>query len=172
VRLVDFDAALLYDGRLAERGTLPSSSKPPVEGAMEELLLRSLLLGGADWAPLVSLFAVAFFYFRAPGDDYAAGGRRYLALAMWLLVGRLVLHVAWTGFVFYHSMSGTSSGPGTVTPFGRPPGLASEDVIQGLFQLLKGVVFIAALMTFVLGMMLLPRARDYSGPPGAPRITE
>jgi hypothetical protein len=139
-----------------------------------DVLLRSLLLGGADWAPLVALFAVAYFYFRAPGGDYAAGGRRYLALSMWLLIGRLVLHLAWTGFVLYQSLPGMSSSPTPTTPFARPAAsgtLGATNIIPVLFQLLQGVVFIAALMTFVLGMMLLPRARDY-GPPPAPRMRE
>jgi hypothetical protein len=40
-----------------------------------------------------------------------------------------------------------------------------------LFQIGRGVIFIAALITFVLGMMLLPRPREYAGP-AAPRVSE
>ena len=138
---------------------------------MQELFLQSLLLGGADWAPLVSLFAVAFFYYRAPAGGYAASGRRYLALSMWLLVGRLVLHLALTGYVLYQTMPGTTTGAGIV-PF-RPSSVSpgSEAAIQMLFQIGRGVIFIAALITFVLGMMLLPRPREYAGP-AAPRVSE
>jgi hypothetical protein len=127
---------------------------------MEEVFLRSSLMGGLsgiDWTALLALIFVSAFYFLAPALGYSANHRGVILASMWVLVGKLALTVLKLGVLFFEIVDGkTSGGPvGGMSPYG--PGLSWSSGLFMLFFLIEAALFLLAMVLFVSGVASLRR---------------
>jgi hypothetical protein len=128
---------------------------------MEELYLRSLLLGGSsslfglDVPTLLALLAVALVYFLAPCAGYRTSLRGALLGALWVLVGKVAAGMMRLAVLFY-VLRDTKLTMRTTSSDG--------ETILMLFALLEAGLFLLAMILFVVGLAGLRRSDD-AGPP-------
>jgi len=138
---------------------------------MEELYLRTLLLGGREfeWLAVIALFVVGGFYFLVPAVGYSSRGRGLLIAAMSLLLLKLFFAFVRLGFwqyEMYDRYANQASGAGRIggggggggTGPGAANAVSANVVIQIFLPVLEAGIFLLAMLLFCIGLMTLTRA--------------
>ncbi|MBI3407794.1 MAG: hypothetical protein HY040_05485 [Planctomycetes bacterium] len=133
---------------------------------MDELaLLRLMGIGsssGIDITALIAFFAIAVIYFLAPVVGYRFQRPASMALALYLLVVHFGFSVIQMVFQWLQFLGGPAGRGGGI--FGGGPGLGGGDPmtfhISFLISILKTMVFLVAILSFVIGLQSL-RLRPY-----------
>ena len=132
---------------------------------MDELaLLRLMGIGsspGVELTALIAFFVIAVIYFLAPVVGYRFQRPASMAMAMYLLVVHFGFSVIQLVFQWLQLLGGPAGRGGGI--FGGP-GLGGGDPmyfhVSFLISILKNMVFLVAILSFVVGLQSL-RLRTY-----------
>ncbi len=132
-----------------------------------EQSMQNFLFGGIGWLSVLTLFAIALFYFLAPVFHYSASNRFWIVASLWTLIiktGLSFVIIAWVHLEQWDflGMFGNQGGPfgGLGRQLtGRPataPSTMSSMMVIGLPPLDAGL-FVLALFLFVYWLTGLRR---------------
>jgi hypothetical protein len=116
---------------------------------MDELMWMRLYPGGfgsgIDWAAVFSFFTIAVVYLLIPVLGYPPERRGMIAASLYLLIGYAALSLLQFGMIYLQLLELSSRGGG------REPSMLSLFV----FTILKMLVFLLAMVLFVVGLQAL-----------------
>ncbi len=118
-----------------------------------------------DWPSLLLFLAIAICYFVAPILGYAPTSRQRLALALWLLVGKLCLGLLRITLQAMQTIDGYGSNQLT----NGGPLFKSLGIAQATFPAAETLFLFLALAMFVLGLQRLTRRPPEALQPGKGR---
>jgi hypothetical protein len=114
----------------------------------------------SEWSAVLALLIIAVIYFLVPVAGYLPNKRGTLLAAMWAIVIKLGISLFRSGFWALQMMQGgPRPAPFTRPGFGMAGGLLAtfEESLGVLLPLGESVVFLAAMVLFVLGLQRLRR---------------
>jgi hypothetical protein len=121
--------------------------------------LLNYLFAGIDWLSVLTIFAIALFYFLAPVFHYSAWNRFWIKASLWTLIVKMglpVFKIAWIHLtIFSEFTSGNQK-----SAFGGTAGLekfVTFRVLEIGFPPLEAGLFVLALVFFVFWLTGLRR---------------